>query len=72
MFSELDSIRTYGGRGAWVAQLAELLDFSSGHDLEVYEFEPRIGLVAVSGSPFLIFCPPLSLPLLCLCSFSQK
>ena len=32
--------------GAWVAQLVKhpTLDFSSGHDLMVHEFEPNMGL----------------------------
>ena len=36
--------------GAQVAQLVKLptLDFGSGHDLTVHEFEPRIGLCADS------------------------
>ena len=53
------------------------LDFGSGHDLAVREFEPRIGLwadssgpepVSDSVSPFLSAPPPL---VLCL-SLSQK
>ena len=41
------------GQGAWVAQLVECLTlgFSSGHDLTVHEFEPRIGLHADSAEP---------------------
>ena len=37
-------------RGTWVAQSVEepTLDFGSGHDLTVREFEPRIRLSAVS------------------------
>ena len=38
-------------RHAWVAQLVECpaLDFGSGHDLTVREFEPRVGLHAGHG-----------------------
>ena len=38
---------------AWVAQLVKYptLDLSSGHDLMVCEFEPRIGLCADSMEP---------------------
>ena len=44
------------------------LDFSSGHDLTVHEFEPHIGLCADSvepawDSPFLSLSVPLPLML---------
>ena len=41
----------YGG--AWVAQLVKHLtvDFGSGHDLMVCEFDPRIGLCADRAEP---------------------
>ena len=41
------------GWGIWVAQLVEhlALDFSSGHDLTVCEFEPCIRLCAGSMEP---------------------
>ena len=35
-------------RGTWVAQS---VDFGSGHDLMVYEFEPHISPAAVSTEP---------------------
>ena len=37
-------------RDNWVAQFIKRLslDFSSGHDLTVYEMEPRVGLYADS------------------------
>ena len=40
-------------RGAWVAQSVKrlTLDFGSGHDLTLHEFEPRVGLYAVSVEP---------------------
>ena len=53
-------------------------DFSSGHDLEVREFEPRVGLWADGSEPGACFrfCVSLSLSapppfMLCL-SLSQK
>ena len=52
-------------RGSWVVQLAErpTLDVSSGHDLTVREFEPRVGLCADSSQPGACFrfCVSLSL-----------
>ena len=62
--------------GAWVAQSAECptLDFSSGHDLTIRGFEPRVGLCADSSelgacfgfcvSPSLCFCPAYTV---CVC-----
>ena len=41
------------------------LDFGSGHDLMVCEFEPHIGLHADSVEPLQILSLPLSLPLPC-------
>ena len=64
-------------RGAWVAQSVEhlALDFSSGHDLTVCEFEPHIGLCADSAEPaWDSLSLPLSLPLpplICSVSLSQ-
>ena len=63
-------------RGAWVAQLVEPPDVSSGHDLMVCEFKPRVRLCADSSEPEASFgfCVYLSLfapPLLILC-LSQK
>ena len=52
--------------GALVAQSVKrpTLDFSSGHDLMVREFEPPVGLCPVSVEPaWGSFSPPLSLPL---------
>ena len=48
-------------------------DFGSGRDLMVREFEPHVGLFAVSlsvQSPLQVLCPPLSAPLLI--AVSQK
>ena len=61
-------------KGLWVAQSDEhpTLDFSSGHDLMVCEFDPHIGLCAecaepawdsLSLSPSLSFSLSLSDPL---------
>ena len=43
----------FHARRTWEAQLVKhlTLDFGSGHDLTVCEFEPRIGLPAVSTEP---------------------
>ncbi|XP_078302586.1 retinoic acid early transcript 1E [Panthera onca] len=52
-------------RGAWVALLIghSTLDFGSGHDLTVREFEPRVGLCADHSEPGACFrfCVSLSL-----------
>ena len=47
-------------RGTWVVQLAKCptLDFSSGHDLTVREFEPRVGLCAGSVEPAWDYLSP--------------
>ena len=47
-------------RGAWVAQSFKHLtpDFSSGHGLTVWEFEPRVGLWADSVEPAWDFLSP--------------
>ena len=39
--------------GAWVAQSVKPppLDVGSGHDLMVFEFQPHVGLCAVSTEP---------------------
>ena len=37
------------GLSGWLSRLN--IDFSSGHDLEVCEFEPHIGLCADSSEP---------------------
>ena len=62
-------------RGAWVALSVKLLtlDFSSGHDLTVYEFEPRIGFCTLSAEPsWGSLSPSLSAPPLFPCSLSLK
>ena len=53
-------------RGTWVAQSVKhpTLDFDSGHDPTVGEFEPHIRLHADSMEPAW---DPLSPPSLCLC-----
>ena len=65
-----------GERGAWVAQSVEwpTLDFGSGHDLTVCEFEPHVGLCADSSEPGACFefCVSLSLPFPCSCSVSRS
>ena len=48
---------TWGAPG-WLSRLS--IDFGSGHGLIVHEFEPHIGLSAVSTEPAL---DPLSSPL---------
>ena len=52
-------------RGTWVAQLVKrlALDLSSGHDLMVREFQPRLGLCADSSEPGARFgfCASISL-----------
>ena len=53
-------------RGAWVAQSFKhsTLDLGSGHDLMVYECEPRIGFHTDSVEPALdSWSPSLSAPL---------
>ena len=62
--------------GPLVAQLAKHLtpDLSSGHDLTVRGFEPRVGLCADSSESgaCLGFIVSLSLPLPCSSSVSQN
>ena len=67
-------LNKYVLRGAWVAQSVErpIPDFGSGHDLMVYEIEPRVGLCADSVESAwnsLSFSPPL--PHLCVLSLSK-
>ena len=64
--------------GAWVAQSVErpTLDFGSGRDLTVCEFEPRVGLCADSverawDSLSVSLCLSVSLSLLLPCSLSK-
>ena len=54
--------------GAWVAQSVEhpTLDFGSGHDLTVHEFEPCIELCADSAEPAWDYLSA------CVCSLSQN
>ena len=62
-------------RGAWVAQSVKRLDFSSGHDLAVRGFQPRVGLCADSSEPpwdSLALCLSLPLPRLLSLSLSQN
>ena len=49
-------------RGAWVAQ-SVVSEFSSGHDLAVHKFKPRVGLCADGSEPGACFgfCVSLSL-----------
>ena len=53
-------------RGAWVAQSIKCptLGFGSGYDFMVCEFEPHIGLSAVSPEPASdpCSCPPTLVP----------
>ena len=71
-----DAYKIFMLRGSWVVQLVKhpTPDFGSGHDLMVHEFEPYVGLCADSSQPGTCFglCLPLSLPLPCLSSVSQK
>ena len=64
--------KTFASQGTWVAQsvTCATLDFSSGHDLMVHEFQSRIGLCADSVEPAWDFSLPLSLPLTGLISVS--
>ena len=49
----------------WLSQLSKALDFSSGRDLTVHEFEPCVGPSAVRTEPALDALPSsLSLPCL--------
>ena len=43
----------YTSRGTWVAQEVKppTLDFSSGYDLTVHEFEPHVGLCTDGAEP---------------------
>ena len=55
-----------GGSVSWA------FNFGSGHDLQVHEFKPHVGLCADSSEPEACFrfCLPLSLPLPCSCYVS--
>ena len=60
--------------GAWVAQSVKYptLDFGSGDDLTVHEFESHVELWADSMEPAWDFLTPsLSLSLFCSCSLSN-
>ena len=67
------AVKKNEGVGAPRAQLTEgpTLDFSSGHDLTVREFESRVGLCADSSEPAWGSFP-LSLPLSLSLSLSLK
>ena len=54
-------------RGRLGGSVRETSDFSSGHDLAVRGFEPRVGLCADISEPGACFrfCPCLSLTILC-------
>ena len=61
--------------GTWVAQSVKRLTFISGHDLTVREFEPYMGLSAVSAQPALDpLSPSLSAPplLTLACALSDR
>ena len=59
-------------RGSCVGQSVkrQTLDFGSGHDLTVHEFEFRIGLYANNTEPAWDSLSPFTLPLPSLCSLS--
>ena len=61
-------------RGAWVARsvMCLTLDFGSGHDLSVCEFEPWLGSGLVAWSLLGILFPPLSAPPLLTLPLSLK
>ena len=64
--------------GYWVllgSSVSWASDFSLGHDLRVCEFEPHIGLTAVSlsmQSLLWILCPPLWPSATCALSFKKS
>ena len=69
------SIKRKMDRGDWVAQLVKCptLDFGSGHDLTVGEFDPHVWLFADSVElAWDCLSPSLSLPLLLACFLSQS
>ena len=61
---------------AWVAQLVKhpTLDLGSGHDLMVFEIEPRVTLCADSAEPAWdsLSFPLSALPLLVLSPYQNK
>ena len=61
-------LKYYHYGDAWVAQSVECLtlDFNSGHDLTVHDFEPRDGLCTDGVEPAWYSLSPLS------CSLSLK
>ena len=61
-------------RDAWVVQSVKCLtlDFSSGHDLAVLEFELRVGLLGGSVEPAWKFLSPSLCPSLHTLSLSQN
>ena len=50
------------GAPGWLSRLS-VLDFGSGHDLAVHEFEPRVGFCADALEPGACFGFCVSLPL---------
>ena len=66
-------IKNYYSKGAWVAQLVKppILDFGSGHDLRVREFEPPQQACAYCMGPaWDSLSPSLSAPPLLVLSLS--
>ena len=72
---------TQNGAFGWLSELSVWLQFSSGHDLAVCEFETLTRLWADSSEPgvcfgfcvFFSLCPPLLMLFVCLSlSVSQK
>lgn len=59
------------GAPVWLSQLIIPLDFHSGHNLEVREIDPCMGVV-LGPWGLLGILSPLSLSLPCLCSLSLK
>ena len=55
-------IRKFLEPGRLGGSVGQVSDFSSGHDLTVHEFEPRVGRCADSSEPGACFgfCLPLS------------
>ena len=62
--------RTHVGGRLGASVKRPTLDFSSGRDLAVREFEPRVGLLADSAEPAWDSLSP-SLPVPCPCSLSK-
>ena len=57
--------------GSLGGPVGSMFDFGSGHDLMVHEFEPHMGLSAVSAEPASdLLSPSLSAPTLLVCALS--